>query len=244
MSFYKKKYLNIKKLLGGEETRYEHRGFIKDFCDNTNPDYKNCDERVLNVITIQDKDEFDFLAGISTILYPKNNKYRKSSVIIEKFISLIRHSEFKSIRHLEGFYNKKIRYDNKLKDNTCTGECGLEHGTIVDSAERGNIIFKTKTRIPFNASKGSGKKNLNIVAKKLRNDDGCKYLFLFSSGCEALVNVYKSYGFEVILDGDFFKNVFQDEYRKVEPEWDKEFHCMGFPAYMVGDIDIIIEKTT
>lgn len=226
---YKTKYLE---LLRGGEIKYYYEMMVNDFCNNTKDTYRNCESRNLNVISILDNDDYEFKIFKNSILYPENVKI--TSKHSGDFLNILTVDSSK-IRLMEGFFGIKKKYAT-TQECTSIGlksdACGLDVGTVVPK-EKINVVFKEKTvdsTRDYDASKGKGKLNLNKVANILK-EQGIKYIMLEAASQDGiLVNLYKSYGFVILLN-----------------KWFKTYDFEVYPnenPLMFGHIDDIIRLTS
>lgn len=229
---YKNKYLELR---GGLLKRYEHIEIVRDFCDNTNPKYKNCEERNLNTISINDKDEHEFINLKKSIISERNIKNIIRSVDTDDFLNKLKENPEK-IRHVLGFFNIEIPYvlsDKCIELGKKEADCGLSVGTVVEKDKINDVFNENIPREKiYNASKGKGKINLNKVVNELKND-GVEYLMLEAAGIKdsRLIVLYKYYGFKVLYNTHLV-NLYDDQW------------LLNENVLMYGNINDIIRLTS
>lgn len=217
---YKYKYLKYKnkyiKLVGGsindqtggvinwDKSGYYNFDFlfgVKELCENTYQNYKNCDIRKLNTIKIMkiDDETFDHLFCATNMLsLPRH------------FMHLIAKKNSDKIVFLDTFFNSHVIYDlpeNCIKNNYSELKCSMENGVIVERKNFNNVFkdpnilfnYKIESNGNFNAAKGAGRKNLKNVVENLKNN-GVEYIILHPAGSDKLINYYKNMGFNYTLN--------------------------------------------
>ncbi len=221
---YYKKYLKYKakyfKLIDGGKYDPSYQYYysnIKELCEDTNEEYKDCGDKYLNyikwIITT-----IDLIPG-----FKSNIKAGKvidlENPVTKEFID--RSLQKEKIVYIEEFHNNSSEF---AKDIT---------GVFVPE-ENFSVIFREPSKIPistiarshsvkrgFYPSRGSGKINLHQFALKMKYD-GLNYMMLYADGGSELVSMYESYGFRKL-----FKNIDSGKER----------------YELFGLIDEIIEKT-
>lgn len=233
---YKQKYLELKSqhqlIDGGFKKRHGYYIAVPEFKNLTNPKYVSDECRKVNSIIIHgvDKESNDYSEIKNHIIKNKLAIINRSDPEVNKFMNLLEANSDKIIE-IKGFHNSNIDY----KQNT-------SEGTYVQSSDFSEVFKSDSGIVPkkyklnkselngFFASKGYGKKNLNKVMKEYKEKKKVEYVMLEEAGGTDLVEVYKKYGFKVLLSG-------YDFYLDDEP--------IGFTnnSIMFGNIDNIIAQT-
>lgn len=214
---YKAKYFKLKNYGEYEPSYQYYYSDIKELCEDTKEEYKDCADKLLNHIKWM-VTTIDLIVGFNTnirvgkIVEPDNP-------ITKEFIDRVRQKE--KIVYIDEFYNNSQEFP---KDIT---------GVFVPE-ESFSLIFKEPSKIPlstiqrtdtikrgFYPSRGSGKINLHQFALNMKCT-GYNYIMLYADGGQELVSMYESYGFRKL-----FRNI----------ESGKERY------ELFGLIDEIIEKT-
>lgn len=240
---YKQKYLELKSqhqlIDGGFAKDYRYYITVPEFKNLTNPNYVSDECRNVNTITIYGVDEtsnhYKYLK--SNIMNNISDIINRSNPEVADFMNLLKANSNKIIE-INGF-------NNILKDyKTNTSE-----GTYVQSSDFSEVFKSDSGIVPakykinnselngFFASKGYGKKNLNKVMKEYAKEEKkVKYVMLEAAGGTDLVEVYKKYGFKVLLSG--FNVYYYDEVNKIN-----EFSGRSPNCIMFGNINNIIAQT-
>jgi hypothetical protein len=199
---YKKKYLELKKQVGGFINLHEYKKFVPEFSDKmTKQDFFSNNERLLNVITIKGDDDYEetrhnILNNIRKIENPHDTE-------VKEFLELLR-ANSKEIIELAGYYNKQFDFFTNKEQGTY-----VEHKNfnIFKDEQIRNIDKKLISKDgKFDSSKGSGKKHLNTVLNCYKTK-GAKYLFFDVAGIfeSSLVTLYKNMGFKILIKNyDFY----------------------------------------
>lgn len=233
---YKEKYLCLKNQLGKGVHLHEYNVAVPEFFEKTKEEYKSNHPRPLNVITIHDKDVSgnDYEPLKRNILFNEDAIIDKENSVVKDFLDMVREGSDKIIE-INGFYNKFNNYVDDKEIGTYVKK--KDFPTIFKDSEISSIPTKTKiidsksTEV-FLANEGVGKKHLHRVMNEYKSK-GKKYVSLIAAGKERLVDLYKRYGFKLLLNG-------YNYYFEIDGIVS---HVPSEESIMFGDIDDIIAAT-
>ena len=229
---YKGKYLYLKNQLGKGKHRHSYNTVVPEFIEKTKEEYKSDVPRTLNSITIYNNDVSgnDYEPLKNTILFNEAAIIDKENFVVKDFLRMLRENDNKIIE-LNGFFNINKDYHITQDNGTYVKEDNFP--VIFKESEIPSIPIKTKTIEDINikgffSNDGVGKKHLHSVMNEYKSK-GIKYVFLIAGGLERLVDLYKRYGFKLLL------STF-NMYVEGESFFSNE-------SIMFGDIDDIIAAT-
>ena len=193
-------YLRERKTGSGDKFRLFKQ--IEDFCYRTVSGYKNCDERTVNVIEMQDKDEADYARLIRDLQHGGNSSFITNEDVKNTIIN-----NPEKVVYMKGFFNIKKDYKNDQAKGTF-----VKQDDIAEIFEESYTPPEDKRKDNgYLWSKKYGKENLNTTAQKLK-EQGKEYIVLEASGKEGLVNLYKKYGFNILINRNYNTNIFGNEF--------------------------------
>ncbi len=227
---YKNKYIELKKQMGGLVRYYNYNRQIPEFIHNTNDGYQNGTIRNLNSISYAEPSDEEYKTLKKAILHKDNESLMDTNIpFLENFLeNLVKGN---NILTIVGFYNINKKYD--IRENcgkSIPEDCGLDVGTVVKQEDMPRIFNpESQLSTDFIASKGSGKINLNLFCKEIK-ESGYQYLMLDAAGGAALRSLYERYGFKTLMS-PYLTNLFDNEWFPTEN------------SLMIGDVDDIIAST-